>query len=244
MTSSTSPLVLITSIPRRIKTPLPDLMANATINQQLAQMVAAAGGIPVGVDVWSDPEVLLARVDGVVINGGIDLDPSAYDADRHAETDPAEPERDRFELALVRGALERELPVLGICRGMHVLNVVRGGTLLQHLPDVTELEHYDREEYARPVHEIRIAEGSRVARAFDDQSAQVNSIHHQAIDRLGAGLQVTARAPDGTIEAVEGRSGSVVGIQWHPEFLAAPFLGPHVDLFRIERAERAAGSIR
>lgn len=228
-----APLVLITSIPRRIKTPLPDLMANATINQQLAQLVAAAGGVPVGVDVWSDPTVLLSRVDGVVVNGGIDLDPSSYSADRHAETDPAEPKRDEFELALVRGAIERGVPVLGICRGMHVLNVVCGGTLTQHLPDVTDLRHYDRDRYASPVHEVRITGDSRVARALGAASAQVNSIHHQAIDRLGDGLRVTARAADGTIEAIEDDSGALLGVQWHPEFLAADFVGPHVDLFRM-----------
>ncbi len=232
MSYSRPPLVLITSIPRRIKTPLPDLMANATINQQLAQLVSAAGGIPIAADAWSDPHALLARVDGLVINGGIDLDPSAFNADRHAETDPAEPERDEFELSLARGALDLGLPIVGVCRGMHVINVVRGGSLIQHLPDVTDLEHYHHARYANPVHEIRIAEGSRVARALGE-SAEVNSIHHQAIDRLGDGLKVTARSVDGTIEAIEDESSSLVGVQWHPEFLGPDFVDPHVDLFRM-----------
>jgi putative glutamine amidotransferase len=239
MNSPTAPLVLITSIPREIRTPLPDLMPNATVNQRLARLVASAGGIPVGADAWSDPAALLARVDAVVINGGIDLDPSAYGADRHVETDPPQPERDAFELAVARTALETGLPVLGICRGMHILNVIRGGTLIQHLPDVSDLEHYDNDRYAVPVHDVATVEGSRVRRALGE-AARVNSIHHQAIDRLGQGLEVAARADDGTIEAIEDPSAGIVGVQWHPEFLASHLAEAHVDLFRMDRAGQPA----
>ena len=192
-----------------------------------------------GADAWSDPAALLARVDAVVINGGIDLDPSVYGADRHAETDPPHPERDEFELAVARTAVEFGLPVLGICRGMHILNVIRGGTLTQHLPDVSDLNHYDRDRYSEPVHELRTIEGSRVQRALGEAAA-VNSIHHQAIDRLGDRLEVTARAPDGTIEAIEDVPAGIVGVQWHPEFLAGDFAEAHVDLFRMDRAGQAS----
>ena len=212
-------------------------MANATFNQQLAQLVAAAGGIPLGTDAWSDPAALVARVDAVVVNGGIDIDPSFYGAARQAQTDPPQIERDQFELALTRAALEKGLPVIGVCRGMHILNVIRGGTLIQHLPDVSSLNHYENDRYAVPVHAIETVRGSRVERALG-QSPQVNSIHHQAIDRIGEGLEITARARDGTIEAVEDVSGRIVGVQWHPEFLASDFADEHVDLFRIGRSGR------
>ena len=217
-------------------------MPNATINQQLARLVSAAGGIPVGTDVWSNPDVLLERVDALVINGGIDLDPASYGADPHTETDPPESDRDRFELALARGALDREMPVLGICRGMHIINVVSGGTLVQHLPDITELNHYDSDRFTSPVHEIETAEGTRAARALGP-SAPVNSIHHQGIDRLGDGLQVTARASDGTIEAIENASGAVIGVQWHPEFFEPQFATDHVDLFSMKPGRPAAEAV-
>jgi putative glutamine amidotransferase len=227
------PLVLITSIPRTIETPLPDPMPNATVNQQLAWLVAAARGLPVAVDSWSDPEALLERIDGIVINGGVDVDPATYGAERHPRTEPGDPRRDRFELELARHAMDRGIPVLGICRGMHILNVARGGTLLQHLPDEAEIEHNDRLNYARPVHGIRISAASRIAAAMGGASAEVNSIHHQGIDRLGAGLTATARAEDGTLEAIEGEGGRFIGIQWHPEFLDRRWARRHVPLFRV-----------
>lgn len=240
MRAGAAPLVLITSIPRRIETPLPDPMPNATVNQQLAGLVARAGGIPVAADAWAPAEVLLERVDAVVINAGLDLHPSAYGAERHLKTEPAQAERDEFELGLARSALDRGLPVIGICRGMHVLNVACGGSLIQHLPDVTDLDHHDRNLYACPVHDIEPTRGSRVAAALGTGAVGVNSIHHQGIDRLGAGLAVTARAPDGIVEAIEDRHRGLLGIQWHPEFLAPEHVDPHVAMFEIGDQSRRA----
>jgi putative glutamine amidotransferase len=218
-------LVLVTSIPRSVRTTLGVDMDNATVNQRLAELVVAAGGVPVATDTWADPEALLERVDALVLNGGSDVAPNLYGAEPHEATGAPNARRDDFELRLARGALERQLPVLGVCRGMQVLNVARGGTLVQDLEG-----HNEREAWDRPVHEVEVEPGSRVARAFGGRTA-VNSVHHQAIDRLGSGLRATAHAPDGVIEAIEADDGLAVGVQWHPEFLTGPPGDDQVQLF-------------
>jgi len=182
------------------------------------RVVVAAGGIPVATDMWADPDQLVARVDALVINGGVDVDAGRYGAIRHPSSDAPQSRRDGFELGLIAAAQERGLPIVGICRGLHLLNVARGGTLHQHLPDVTDLVHYVTDPYDRPAHEIAIEPGSRVAAALGRRAA-VNSVHHQGVDRLGSGLAVSARAPDGTIEAIEDPDRPLIGVQWHPEFL-------------------------
>jgi putative glutamine amidotransferase len=214
------PLVLITSIPREIETTLPGRMANATVNQRFGELVAAAGGLPVAADAWSDPAELLARIDALVVNGGTDLDPARYGAQPRPGGQAPDRRRDAFELGLVAAALERGVPVLGVCRGMQLLNVVLGGTLIQHLPEVTELEHDVHEPYATPVHGLRVERGSGLAAALGGTRGAVNSVHHQAVDGLGDGLRAVAWAPDGTVEAIEDASGRLRGVQWHPEFLS------------------------
>jgi putative glutamine amidotransferase len=174
----------------------------------------AAGAMPVVLPPLGDAEAYLDRLDGVCLSGGPDLDPSAYGApDRHEELGPTEPSLDEFELALLDGALERGLPILAICRGAQALNVACGGTLHQHVPG-----HRQTNPASEPTQEIELAARSRLSRIMGARSIQVNSFHHQAIDRVGRGLRVVARAADGTIEGVEG-SGFVVGVQWHAETL-------------------------
>jgi gamma-glutamyl-gamma-aminobutyrate hydrolase PuuD len=223
--------VLITSIPRAIETTLPGRTDSATVNQRLGALVVAAGGIPVATDMWADPDQLVARVDALVINGGVDVDAGRYGAIRHPSSDAPQSRRDGFELGLIAAAQERGLPIVGICRGLHLLNVARGGTLHQHLPDVTDLVHYVTDPYDRPAHEIAIEPGSRVAAALGRRAA-VNSVHHQGVDRLGSGLAVSARAPDGTIEAIEDPDRPLIGVQWHPEFLVGAPGTEQVAVFR------------
>ncbi|MFD5464150.1 gamma-glutamyl-gamma-aminobutyrate hydrolase family protein [Kitasatospora sp. NPDC127059] len=161
------------------------------------------------------PEVL-ARLDALVIAGGPDIDPAYYGEPAHPLTDVDSPERDAWEVALLRGALAAGMPVLGICRGMQVLNVVCGGTLIQHLPDVVEMDVHAGSPGCYGAHVVRPVPGTLVGGLLPESELEVPTFHHQAVDRLGTGLRVSALAPDGTVEAVEG-PGFMVGVQWHPE---------------------------
>jgi putative glutamine amidotransferase len=181
------------------------------------QKVEGAGAVPVVLPPCvSDLEALIARLDGVCLSGGPDLDPDAYGAsERHAELGPTEPSLDAFELALARAALERGMPLLGICRGSQALNVACGGTLHQHLPG-----HRQEEPGCQATHDVEVLEGTRLAGLIGAGRHAVNSFHHQAVDELGHGLRVAARAADGTVEALEGAGGFAIGVQWHAETLA------------------------
>jgi putative glutamine amidotransferase len=166
-----------------------------------------------------DPGELLDRIDALVLGGGADIDPESQGVEAHPETVGTNPDRDSFEIALARGALQRGIPLLGVCRGMQVINVACGGTLEQHIPD--RLGH----EIHRPVpgawaeHEVRIEPGSLAAEAAGTERLTVKSHHHQGIDRIADKLTATAWATDDeTVEAIEsGGAGFALGVLWHPE---------------------------
>jgi putative glutamine amidotransferase len=166
-----------------------------------------------------DPDLLLDRVDALMLAGGADLDPASYGAEAHAETTGTWPERDRFELALTRRALEREMPVLGICRGMQLLNVALGGTLFQHLPEAHGSDVHRTLAGTFGEHEVRLEPGSLAAAAVGTEGLVVRSHHHQGVDRVGEGLRVSGwSVPDDLIEAIElpGKR-FALGLLWHPE---------------------------
>jgi putative glutamine amidotransferase len=165
------------------------------------------------------PDLLLERIDALILAGGSDMDPSTYGARPHPETTGIWPERDRFELGLGRGALERGMPVLGICRGMQVLNVARGGTLIQHLPDHLGHDEHRHTPGAFGDHEVRLEPGSRAVRAAGGERITVKSHHHQGIDRLGEGFVASGWAVgDDLVEAIElADQPFVLGVLWHPE---------------------------
>jgi putative glutamine amidotransferase len=187
--------------------------------------VEAAGGLPVVLPPLEPEAVrpLLAHLSGICLSGGPDLDPGSYGQREHPELGPIEPEVDRFELALARLAWREGLPVLAICRGAQALNVARGGTLVQHLPDEpgVTLDHRQSEPGEQPTHPVEVSDGSLVARLMGTRRPEVNSFHHQAAARLGRGLRVVGRSPDGVVEAIEAADRPfVVGVQWHAECLA------------------------
>jgi putative glutamine amidotransferase len=176
--------------------------------------VTAAGADPV--DLVPGTKVLPA-VDGLLLPGGWDVDPSFYGEKRDEKVEETDPELDETELSMFRQARERELPVLGICRGQQVINVAMGGTLVQHL-EGHEVRELGRSHLA---HAIEVDPESELGRAAGKDKVRVNSLHHQAIKTLGQGLQQSARGEDGTVEGVESDDGLIVAVQCHPEELTA-----------------------
>lgn len=167
---------------------------------------------------------VLDRIDGLVVVGGADLDPAHYNEEPHPQIDEPKPERDEWELALARGARDRALPYLGICRGAQLLNVSRGGSLYQHLPEVIGHKAHEGEGDRFGHVEVETVEGTRVA-ALHPQESTVPVYHHQAIKDVGEGLVVAARSEYGVVEAVEDPAAPFcLGIQWHPEQDSRPEL--------------------
>jgi putative glutamine amidotransferase len=207
-----------------------DLPASWVMNQRYFRACTAVGAIPWMIPLLDDdPETLREiydRLDGVFLAGGVDVDPASYGEERHELCGRVDPPRDAVEMRLARWAMEEGKPVLGVCRGVQVINVAAGGTLLQDcsLRDgAIKHDYFPGAGWARDhlAHEVRIAAGSRLEAAFDAATAMVNSMHHQGVERIGAGLVATARAEDGIVEALEGHPEGpfLVGVQWHPEML-------------------------
>jgi putative glutamine amidotransferase len=194
-----------------------------TLRREYLRSVEAAGGVPLVLAPGrpEDARVLVDRVQALLFTGGSDVDPSLYGEAPHPRLGGVFRDRDEFELALCREALERERPILGICRGHQVLNVATGGTLLQDIPsDVTGGEEHDSEkERWERSHDVRILPGTRLRDVLGEDRVAVNSFHHQAVKDLGHGLRVSAVSSEAeVIEGIEGEgSGFVVGVQWHPE---------------------------
>lgn len=187
--------------------------------------VEAAGGRVRLLDVHENPRAVLGEIQGLVLTGGADIDPVLYGERRHPATDMAEPGRDEFELVLARSAMDRDVPLLAICRGMQVLNVAAGGSLVQDIPTevATAIGHRVESPKDAIAHAIAIAPGSRLETILSggpdpSRDTAVNSRHHQAVRRLATSLTASATAPDGIVEAIE-RPGArfCVGVQWHPE---------------------------
>ena len=229
--ASPRPLIGITTYP-------PSPGGRYVLPQEYVASVRRAGGEPVllppgSSDQPADVTTLLARLDGVVLAGGGDLDPATYGGDGHETIYALHAGRDRDELSMCREILDRELPTLAICRGSQVLNVALGGTLLTHLPDVVpgpgaggvlhRVEPPEPQAIASPTpHEVTVDAGCRLAEVLGATTVTPMSWHHQAVDRLGDGLRVVARAPDGVVEATELAGHPwLLSVQWHPELTSA-----------------------
>ena len=181
--------------------------------------IQRAGGRAVLLPPDKKTEGALDGLDALIVSGASgDTAPAHYGAEPHPLTHPVAPSRDRFEMGVTRAALHRGLPVLGVCRGMHVLNVALGGTLEQHLPDLLGHGGHAGTPGVFAEHDVRLEQGSLAARAVGAPTARVKSYHHQGVGDLGAGLRATGWASrDGLVEAVEGDDGFVLGVLWHPE---------------------------
>ena len=179
-----------------------------------ARGVIAAGGLPVFLPSSADPADYANRLDGLLLSGGADIDPARYGHEPCAELFTPEPARDAFEMALLDGAARAAMPVLGICRGIQVLNVHGGGTLHQHVAPHACF-HQPPNSVA---HRVDLIEGSLAASLYGP-SVQVNSLHHQTINEIADGYEVTGRSEDGAIEVIEARRQPWLGVQWHPEML-------------------------
>jgi putative glutamine amidotransferase len=200
------------------------------MSQRYILTLTAAGAIP-----WLIPLVdeatlrgIYDGLDAVFLPGGADIDPATYGADPHPLCDRTDRDRDRVEVSLARWALEEEKPVLGVCRGMQLINVAAGGSLYQdiaeELPNAVKHDYFpfSGQSFSRDylAHEVRVADGTRLAHLMGAGPLRVNSMHHQGVKSLGQGLLPTAVAPDGLVEAIEGdRDGYLVAVQWHPEAL-------------------------
>jgi putative glutamine amidotransferase len=217
------------------------------LDRNYVDAIQRAGGmallLPPDAQLVEDPDEVLDRIDGLLLAGGGDMDPATYGAEPHPATAGTVPERDAFELALAARALERDLPFLGVCRGMQVMNVARGGTLTQHLPD--DLRHEDHRRavgtFEGADHDVALAAGSLAARVAGETRHATKSHHQQGVDRIGEGLVVTGWATiDDLPEALEvpGRR-FALGVQWHPEAdETSPLIAGFVEEARAYAAER------
>lgn len=218
--SPSRPVVGLTTYLERVRTGIWDVPA-AYLPADYFQGIQLAGGVPLLLPPQpADPESVTAVLDSVhalVITGGYDLDPASYGQEPHPTTDAPRTDRDAWEIALLRAALDRGLPVLGICRGAQVLNVAFGGTLHQHLPDVLGHSGHRAGNGVFTRVPVRTVAGTRLA-ALVGERAEGKCYHHQAIDKVGAGLEVNATDADGVVEAVELPGDDfVLAVQWHPE---------------------------
>ncbi len=211
----------------------------ALIPLSYVEAVERAGGRPVLIPPSEEGvEETIDALDGIVFSGGADIDPARYGAAAHPETDSPQARRDAGELALLRSALERDLPVLAVCRGFQLLNIARGGDLVQHLPEAVGHDAHKEIPGTFSEHPVDVKEGTHLASLIGARS-DVASHHHQALGRIGEGLTETAWAQDGTLEAVEDPSRRfAVGVQWHPE--AGEDQALFEGLVREARAYRAA----
>ena len=179
-----------------------------------ATKVAEAGGLPVTLTTAALAEALADRLDGLLLTGGADVAPARYGQEEDPNLGTVEPERDAFELAVLEAMAARGKPVLGICRGLQVINIWAGGTLHQHVPEHLQ----DERPPAERIHPVKIDPSTPFSRRYLDEIS-VNTFHHQTVDELGDGLVILGRAPDGVVEMIEREGARIVAVQWHPELL-------------------------
>lgn len=218
------------------------------LNSAYVKALEIAGLVPVIVPPLASEDsvrVILSRVDGVLLTGGEDVDPSLYGQPRIEQCGPSNPARDATEIALVQAAREMNKPLLAICRGPQLLNVALGGTLFQDIPSQVEnaLDHNEKDERSSRVHPVEIEAGSKLADALQATRLSVNSLHHQSVRDVAPGLRVTATAPDGVVEGLESPDDDwwVLAVQWHPEEMTDSPESPDRGIFKAFADRLRAG---
>jgi putative glutamine amidotransferase len=227
------PLIGVTTQTLQVIDGIPgDLPPSWVMNQHYVRALVAAGAAPVMLPLIANDETALRavydRLDGVLLPGGVDIDPEVYHAARGGRIDRLDSDRDATELTIARWALAEQKPVLGLCRGFQLLNVAAGGTLWQDLahdrPETQKHDYFPKQGFSRDhlAHAVEVQQGTRLCDVLDQRrSVMVNSMHHQGVRELGGGMVAAAVAPDGLVEAGELRGGGfAVGVQWHPEMFA------------------------
>jgi putative glutamine amidotransferase len=243
-----APIVAVTSTTEIIRG-----LPRVRVNQSYTDALTAVHLVPVVVPPIADPELaaqLLEGVSGLVLTGGEDVDPRLYDAEPHPSVVDVNDARDACELALAREAERRRIPTLAICRGIQVVNVALGGSLVQDIPSQRPggVDHDPDTDRSSRVHDVVVERGSRLARALGTEHLVTNSFHHQALGRVAPSLCVTARAEDGIVEGVESRDDAwwMLGVQWHPEELTGTSEEWDRRLFRAfaESCSRQLSAVR
>lgn len=215
------PVIGLTTYLEQAKQGVWDVRASF-LPQQYFDSVTASGGVAVLLPPQPSPEAAASAVldglDGLILTGGLDVQPELYGAPRHPLTDPARADRDAWELALLAGARERGIPVFGICRGLQLINVAYGGTLHQHLPEALGTERYKIGGGVFAENTVEVDADTKLAGLLGAGPFGIHSYHHQGVDRVGDGLVVTARTDDGLVQAFEAPGDDyLVAVQWHPE---------------------------
>ncbi len=244
-----NPIIGITSRQPIIETAGGDLKAHV-VDQVYTDAVIRCGGTPILLSPVAPDEApqILDRIDGLVLSGGGDIDPAFYRSKLHDDMYAIDPQRDEFEFALIREAQTRRMPTLAICRGLQVLNVALGGTLIEDIPsEVGSTDHAVRGPEVVNCHQnVTIEPGSLVAQAIGDTQACVNSIHHQAVRDVAPGLQARGWTSDGVVEVLDpdDHSWPLLAVQWHPEYLAVNDDQASLALFTRLVAQASATATR
>mgnify|MGYP000286916199 CR=1 FL=1 len=216
-----------------------DYVEGPYTHKDYAASLIRAGGIPFILPTTTDKatiEAYLSYCDGILFSGGCDVDPRFYNQDPSIHTEDVDIQRDRIEFALIRGALKKKKPIMGICRGIQVINVALGGTLIQDINDEIEepIQHEQKAARGESSHSVRLVKGSLLFHMLGDRDAvYVNSLHHQSVAKVADSLKAVAFSGDGVIEAVEARDGSnLFAVQWHPESMAMAGDKQMLNLFK------------
>lgn len=192
------------------------------LRRDYSDIITKTGGIPIFLPYCADINELLDIIDGLIIPGGDeDINPQFYGQEITSDRVKTNDERAKFELALTKAAINRDMPVFGICNGLQIINILFGGTLIQHIPDnhSSDINHEQPAPKHVPTHRVILEEGTLLSKLSVSNDIEVNTTHHQAIDKVGTGLTVSAKAPDGIIEAIESKNHKfLVGVQWHSEY--------------------------